>query len=93
MYDVRIVLLSAAIVEELELIWACCGWRVDLLLFSCGCWLKHGVDGHTLILFMLLTLCWISHVKSQTITVTFQVKSIIIIIIIIIITSRILQFL
>jgi hypothetical protein len=24
------VLLSAAIVEELELIWLCCGWRVDL---------------------------------------------------------------
>ena len=23
------VLLSAAIVEELELIWVCCGWRVD----------------------------------------------------------------
>ena len=23
------VLLSAAIVEKLELIWVCCGWRVD----------------------------------------------------------------
>jgi len=29
------VLLSAAIVEELELIWVCCGWRNDLFLFSC----------------------------------------------------------
>jgi len=25
------VLLSAAIVEKLELIWVCCRWRVDLL--------------------------------------------------------------
>jgi hypothetical protein len=31
------LLLSAAIVEELELIWVCCGWHVDLFLFSCGC--------------------------------------------------------
>ena len=31
------VLLSAAIVEELELIWVCCRWRVDLFMFSCGC--------------------------------------------------------
>jgi hypothetical protein len=23
----------------------CYGWRVDLLLFSCGCLLKHGADG------------------------------------------------
>ena len=28
-----IVLLSAAIVEELELIWVCCRWRVDLFCF------------------------------------------------------------
>jgi hypothetical protein len=27
------VLLSVAIVEELELIWVCCGWRVDLFCF------------------------------------------------------------
>jgi len=26
------------IVEELELIWVCCGWRVDMFLFSCSCW-------------------------------------------------------
>ena len=26
------LLLSAAIVEELELIWVCCGWRVDLFM-------------------------------------------------------------
>jgi hypothetical protein len=45
MIDLRTVLLSAAIVEEWELIWVCCGWRVDLFLFSCGCWRKHGVDG------------------------------------------------
>ena len=37
------VLLSAAIVEELELMWVCCGWGVTLFLFSCGCWRKHGV--------------------------------------------------
>jgi hypothetical protein len=37
MNNVRTVLLSAAIVEKLELIWACCGWRVDLFMFSCGC--------------------------------------------------------
>jgi len=23
---------------KLELIWVCCGWRVDLFWFSCGCW-------------------------------------------------------
>jgi len=40
------LLLSAAIVEELELIWVCCRWRVDLFLFSCDCWSKHGVYGH-----------------------------------------------
>jgi len=45
MNDVHTVLLSAAIVEELELIWVCCGWRVDLLWFSCGCWRKRGVNG------------------------------------------------
>jgi hypothetical protein len=28
------VLLSAVIVEELELIWVCCGWRVDTYLFK-----------------------------------------------------------
>jgi hypothetical protein len=33
MNDVRTVLLSAAFVEKLELIWMCCGWRVDLLCF------------------------------------------------------------
>jgi hypothetical protein len=33
MNDVRTVLLSAAIVEELELIWLCPGWRVDLFYF------------------------------------------------------------
>jgi len=27
------VLLSAAIVEELELIWVCCRWHVDLFCF------------------------------------------------------------
>jgi hypothetical protein len=27
------LLLSAAIVEELELIWVCCWWRVDLFCF------------------------------------------------------------
>jgi hypothetical protein len=43
MNDVRTVLLSAAIVEELELIWVCCRWGVDLFLFSCGFWRKHGV--------------------------------------------------
>jgi hypothetical protein len=32
MNDLHTVLLSAAIVEELELIWMC-GWRVDLFLF------------------------------------------------------------
>jgi hypothetical protein len=37
MNDVRTVLLSAAIVKELELILVCCRWHVDLLLFSCGC--------------------------------------------------------
>jgi hypothetical protein len=37
MNDVRTVLLSAAVVEKLELIWVCCRWRVDLLMFSCGC--------------------------------------------------------
>jgi len=31
------VLLSAPIVEKLELIWVCCWWRVDLFRFSCGC--------------------------------------------------------
>jgi hypothetical protein len=31
------VLLSVAFVEELELILVCCGWRVDLFLFLCGC--------------------------------------------------------
>jgi hypothetical protein len=38
MNNVRTVMLSAAIVEESELIWVCCGWRVDLFLFSRGCW-------------------------------------------------------
>jgi len=38
MNDVRTVLLSAAIVEELELISVCCRWHVYLVLFSCGCW-------------------------------------------------------
>jgi hypothetical protein len=33
MNDVRTVLLSAAIVEKLELIWVCCGCRVDLFVF------------------------------------------------------------
>jgi len=33
MNDVRTVLLSVAIVEELELLWVCCGWRVDLFFF------------------------------------------------------------
>jgi hypothetical protein len=33
--DVRTVLLSAAIVEKLELIRVCCRWRVDLFMFSC----------------------------------------------------------
>ena len=33
MNDVRTVLLPAAIVEEWELIWVCCGWRVDLFCF------------------------------------------------------------
>ena len=45
---------------------------------------------------MNLKPCWMSHVKSHTIAVTFRVKIIIItiiIIIIIIITSRILQLL
>jgi hypothetical protein len=37
MNDARTVLLSAAVVEELELICVCCRWRVDLFLFSCGC--------------------------------------------------------
>jgi hypothetical protein len=32
------ILLSAAVVEELELIWVCCRWRVDLFFFSCGYW-------------------------------------------------------
>jgi hypothetical protein len=27
------VLLSSAIVEDLELIWVCCGWRVDLFFY------------------------------------------------------------
>jgi len=36
-----LVLLSAAIMEELELKWVCRGWGVDLLLFSRGCWRKH----------------------------------------------------
>jgi hypothetical protein len=45
MNDVHTVMLSAAIVEELELIWVFCGWGVDLFLYSCGCWRKHGVDG------------------------------------------------
>jgi len=31
------VLLSPAIVEELELIRVCCRWGVDVFLFSCGC--------------------------------------------------------
>ena len=31
------VLLSAAIVEELELIGVFCGCRVDLFMFSCCC--------------------------------------------------------
>jgi len=39
------VVLSAAIVEKLGLIWVCCRWRVDLFMFSCGWWCKHGVDG------------------------------------------------
>jgi len=39
MNDVRTVLLSVGIVEELELIWVC-WWRVDLFLLSCGCWRK-----------------------------------------------------
>jgi len=39
------VLLFADIVEELELIWVYCRWRVDLFMFSCDCWRKHGVDG------------------------------------------------
>jgi len=39
------VVSSAAIVEKLELIWVCCRWRVDLFMFSCGCWHKHGVYG------------------------------------------------
>jgi hypothetical protein len=30
-------------VEELELVWVCCGWCNDLLLSWCGCWRKHGV--------------------------------------------------
>jgi hypothetical protein len=33
MNDVRTVPLSAAIVEELELILVCCRWRVDLFRF------------------------------------------------------------
>jgi hypothetical protein len=33
MNDVRTVLLSVAFVEELELIWVCCVWRVDIFLF------------------------------------------------------------
>jgi len=45
MNDVLSVLLSVAIVEELELIWVCCRWRIDLFLFSRVCWRKHGVDG------------------------------------------------
>jgi hypothetical protein len=28
------VLLSAAIVEKLELNWVCCGWRVDLFMYN-----------------------------------------------------------
>jgi hypothetical protein len=31
------ILLSAAVVEELELILMCCRWHVNLFLFSCGC--------------------------------------------------------
>jgi len=38
------VLLSVAIVEESELISVCYRWRVDLFLFSCGCWRKHVID-------------------------------------------------
>jgi len=33
MNDARTVLLSVAIVEELELIWVCCRGRVDLFMF------------------------------------------------------------
>jgi hypothetical protein len=35
------VLLSAGIIEEVELMWVCCRWCVDLFLFSRGCWHKH----------------------------------------------------
>jgi hypothetical protein len=48
MNDVHTVLLSAAIMEELELIWVCCGWHIDLLkesvlvLVTDICHARHG---------------------------------------------------
>jgi len=49
------VLLSAAIVIDLELIWVCCRWRVDLILFLCDCWRNHGVYGvHIFVFFIFL---------------------------------------
>jgi hypothetical protein len=34
MNDVHTALLSVAIVEEMELMWVCCEWRIDLFLLN-----------------------------------------------------------
>jgi hypothetical protein len=41
------LLLSAAIVEELELVWVCCGWGNDLFLFWCGFGILKPADATT----------------------------------------------